>query len=163
MVLKYWIGLTAGRLPPLHELSGCQLLASNLNLALRELTPEQRGTVRVVAVSVDARGDTRAAVRRFVAEHRLLPQFRYLTGSKPELKPIWQAYNLLVEVGRSELVSRSAYVLLLDQKGKPRFLYLCTSGRPTCSAISVDCCARGSYRRRSLQAENPPGRLGTAS
>lgn len=101
----------------------CPLLASNLNLVLRELTGSQRGNVRVIAVSVDPRRDTRAAVRRFAAEHRLLPEFRYLIGSRPELRPIWQAYNLLVEAGSSERVSHSTYALLLDRSGKPRFYY----------------------------------------
>jgi protein SCO1/2 len=101
----------------------CPLLASNLNLALRELTRSQRDNVRVIAVSVDPRGDTRSAVRRFAEEHRLLPEFHYVIGSRSELKPIWQAYNLLVEVGNSELVSHSTYVLLLDRKGKPRLFY----------------------------------------
>ncbi len=57
----------------------CPLIASHLNTALRG---SARGpTTRVLAVSVDPKGDTPAAVRRFVAVHRLLPQFRYLTGT----------------------------------------------------------------------------------
>ena len=35
------------------------------------------------------RGDTPAAVRRFVREHRLVPAFRYLTGSHAQLAPVW--------------------------------------------------------------------------
>jgi len=45
--------------------------------------------VRVIAVSVDPRGDTFASVRRYAKEKNLLPQFRYLVGSKQDLAPVW--------------------------------------------------------------------------
>ncbi|HZS24971.1 MAG TPA: SCO family protein [Gaiellaceae bacterium] len=101
----------------------CPLIASNLGLVLHALPVEQRRQVSVIAVSVDPAHDTRSAVRRFVAEHRLPSQFHYLIGSADELKPIWQAYNLLIDVKSVELVSHTAYVLLLDRSGKPRLYY----------------------------------------
>lgn len=101
----------------------CPLIATQLNLALRALQPAQRSDVRVVAVSVDPAHDTRASVRRFIATHHLLPQFHYLTGTAAELKPVWQNYNLLVESKNVERVAHSAFVLLLDRRGKPRLYY----------------------------------------
>jgi protein SCO1/2 len=101
----------------------CPLIASNLNLALLQLTPAQRREVRVVAVTVDPVHDTRSAVRRFIASHHLLPQFRYLTGIRDELRPIWQGYNLLIQTKSVEQVSHSAYVLLVDRSGKARLYY----------------------------------------
>ncbi len=101
----------------------CPLIATQLNLALHTLPAPARRQVRVIAVSVDPAHDTRAAVRRFIATHRLLPQFRYLTGTPDELKPVWQNYNLLVEAKNVERVAHSAYVLLLDRQGKPRLYY----------------------------------------
>ena len=53
----------------------CPLIASNLNTALRKLTPAERARTRVLAISVDPAGDTRAAVRRFVGQHRLCRSF----------------------------------------------------------------------------------------
>ncbi|MGZ4358406.1 MAG: SCO family protein [Gaiellaceae bacterium] len=100
----------------------CPVIAANLNQALRELGP-RRSAVRVLAVSVDPVHDTPAAVRRYVSAHGLLPQFHYLIGSAGELKPVWQAYNLLVEVRSPERISHSAYVLLLDRRGRPRLYY----------------------------------------
>src|SRR5438876_11150818 len=58
----------------------CPLIAQNLNAALRRLGPK-RDRVRVLAVSVDPAGDTPRAVKRYIAERGLLPQFRYLIGS----------------------------------------------------------------------------------
>jgi protein SCO1/2 len=101
----------------------CPLVASNLGGMLRRLPPAERSEVRVIAVSVDPAHDTRAAVRRFVAEHGLPPQFHYLIGTYDELKPIWQSYNLLISVKSVELVSHTTYVLLIDRRGKPRLYY----------------------------------------
>ena len=39
----------------------------------------------MLAVSVDPKGDTPSAVRHFIAVHRLLPEFLYLTGTVKQL------------------------------------------------------------------------------
>jgi protein SCO1/2 len=96
----------------------CPLIASNLNTALRALPPARRARVRVIAVSVDPWGDTPAAVHRFVREHRLVKEFRYLTGTKEELAPVWQAWNVLVEPKNRERMAHSAFVWLIDARGR---------------------------------------------
>jgi protein SCO1/2 len=101
----------------------CPLLAANLNAALRSLSPNERNGVRVIAVTVDPAHDTPSAVRAFARSHALLPQFRYLVGSKSELQPVWQGYNLVVEPRNAEVTEHSAYVLLIDRAGKPRLTY----------------------------------------
>ena len=100
----------------------CPLIAENLNLALRRLGPRAR-SVRVLAVSVDPKGDTPAAVRRYVAQHRLLPQFRYLRGDRAQLEPVWKAYGVAADANRLALVDHSAYELLVDADGKGRAIY----------------------------------------
>jgi protein SCO1/2 len=113
----------------------CPLTASNLNAALRVLGA-QRSHVRVLAVSVDPRGDTPTAVRHFVAVHRLLPEFRYLTGSAATLRKVWAAYGVksLRQAGESR-VDHTLYTLLLDKTLKARVLYDSTA---TPTAISHD-------------------------
>jgi protein SCO1/2 len=113
----------------------CPLTASNLNAALRVLGT-QRSHVRVLAVSVDPRGDTRAAVQRFVRAHRLLPEFRYLTGSAATLRKVWAAYGVksLAQAG-GDRVDHTLYTLLLDTTLKARVIYDATA---TPTAISHD-------------------------
>lgn len=106
----------------------CPLIASNLNTVLRSLPVPARRGVSVIAVSVDPANDTPGAVRAFVRSHALLPQFHYLLGSRSDLLPVWQAYNLLVETQSVERVSHSAYVLLIDRTGKPRIYYRASVG-----------------------------------
>ncbi len=101
----------------------CPLIAENLNTVLRNLGPDGEG-VHVLAVSVDPRNDKPAAVRKFVAEHHLLPQFRYLMGTAEELAPVWQAYNVLVEPrGTLEQLAHGSFTLLIDAKGAPIAYY----------------------------------------
>lgn len=105
-----------------HCVDVCPLIAENLNATLREIG-HQRSSVRVLAVSVDPEHDTRRAVRAYVREHRLLPQFHYLIGTRAQLKPVWQGYNVLVERRNPDLVAHTASIFLLDRHGRPVLVY----------------------------------------
>lgn len=113
----------------------CPLTAARLNATLAALG-RQRSQVRVLAISVDPRGDTRAAVRHFIRQHRLLPQFRYLTGSAAVLKTVWSHYNVqsLKQAG-GDRVDHTLYTLLLDRSLRGRVLYDATA---TTTAIIHD-------------------------
>jgi protein SCO1 len=100
----------------------CPVIADQLNQSLRELY-HQRSSVRILAVSVDPKGDTPTAVRAFVREHRLLPEFHYLMGKPAQLARVWQAYNVAVLQRNPESVGHSGYIYLLDGHGKPRVFY----------------------------------------
>jgi protein SCO1/2 len=105
----------------------CPLLARRVDAALRLLTRPQRAHVRVLAVSVDPEHDTPGAVRRFLAEHRLLPQFRYLTETRARLRPVWQSYNVLATPRDGEAIDHSAYVALVDRRGELRVTFEASS------------------------------------
>jgi protein SCO1 len=97
----------------------CPLIAENLASAVRRLGP--RGAdVRVLGVSVDPTHDTPRAVRAFISRHRLVPQFRYLVGTRAQLRPVWQAYNVLAAPKPDEAVDHTAYIVLLDRHGLMR-------------------------------------------
>jgi protein SCO1/2 len=100
----------------------CPLIAQNLNSALRRLG-SARKDVRVLAVSVDPKGDTAAAVRRYAAQRGLLPEFRYLIGSRAALRKTWAAWHVLAVQRNPELVDHVAYTALIDRTGKQRVLY----------------------------------------
>jgi protein SCO1/2 len=99
----------------------CPLIADHLNDVLLRLGP-QRSRLRVLAVSVDPRRDTTVAARDFVRAHRLLPQFRYLIGTRKQLAPVWRAYHVGVLI-QGSTVSHSAYQMLIDPRGRLRLLY----------------------------------------
>lgn len=113
----------------------CPLTAARLDAVLAALG-SQRTRVRVLAISVDPAGDTPAAVQRFVREHRLLPQFRYLTGPPATLKLLWARYGVrsLKQAG-GDRVDHTLYTLLLDRALHGRVLFDATA---TTTAITHD-------------------------
>ena len=88
------------------------------SLAMRKL-PD----LRVLAVSVDPKGDTPAAVRNFIRVHKLPANFHYLTGTPAQLAPVWKKFHLGVEGGPKGTVSHNAFELLVDPKGTEQLLY----------------------------------------
>jgi protein SCO1/2 len=100
----------------------CPLIASNLGQAQRQLAASG-ADVSVLAVSVDPKRDTPAAVKQFIRLHRLPPSFHYLTGTRAELARVWKAYGILVRPGDLETVDHAAYEMLVDPKGKARLIF----------------------------------------
>jgi protein SCO1/2 len=100
----------------------CPLTAANLNTALRRLGGE-RSQVAVLAVSVDPKGDTPASIRSFIRHHRLLPEFRYLTGRRTTLEGVWRKYNVAVVRRGPGDVDHTLYTLLVDRDGTARVLF----------------------------------------
>lgn len=100
----------------------CPVIAKQLDSAVRSLGP-QASSVQILAVSVDPVGDTPAQVRRYVQRLRLGPQFHFLVGTKGELAPIWQGYNVAAEGRPSGKVLHAAPVFLIDRSGRARLFY----------------------------------------
>ncbi len=99
----------------------CPLITSNLNTVLRTLGPQ--ANVDVLAVSVDPKGDTPAAVRAYAKSKHLEPAFHYLIGTRAQLRPVWAAWHVLAVDGKANLVEHVAYTALVDPAGKERVLY----------------------------------------
>lgn len=100
----------------------CPLTASNINAAMRLVGPV-RTRVVVLSVSVDPTGDTRRAVKAFIRQHALLPQFHYLTGSKTTLTPVWRAYHVQPVKRGGPDVDHTLYTLVVDRSGRGRVLF----------------------------------------
>jgi protein SCO1/2 len=100
----------------------CPLIASSLNSALAGIGPARKD-VRVLAVSVDPKGDTRGAVRAYARRMHLLPQFRYLTGTRSQLVPVWRSYNVIAVASSPDVVDHVAYTVLVDRAGRRRVMY----------------------------------------
>ena len=99
----------------------CPLIAQNLNGALHQLG--SAANVRVLAVSVDPKGDTPKTVRAYRARLHLVPAFHYLIGTRAQLRPIWAAWNVLAVAESAGLVDHVAYTALVDPRGEERVLY----------------------------------------
>jgi protein SCO1 len=102
----------------------CPLMTSNLRVALGMLGA-RASRVQVIAVSVDPRGDTPAAVARFLRAHEMLGRMRYLIGSAPELARTWSAWKVgsLREAGQPQRIAHSALVYGVGADGTLRTIY----------------------------------------
>ncbi len=72
----------------------------------------------VVAVSVDPRGDTPAAVREWLRRQREPQQFHYLIGSERELAPVWRAWYAAPQIPGDPESAHTAVVWVVDARGR---------------------------------------------
>ena len=105
-----------------HCLDVCPIIAGNLNRALKTPTAKQAG-LTVLAVSVDPKGDTAAAVRKYIAERGLVSSFHFLIGSQSQLAPVWSKFHIGAVAGPMETVTHQSYEFLIDPTGHERLLY----------------------------------------
>ncbi|HEX3518181.1 MAG TPA: SCO family protein [Solirubrobacteraceae bacterium] len=102
----------------------CPLIASNLRVALNMLGA-RASSAQVIAVSVDPRGDTSAAVARFLRVHEMTGRMQYLIGSPRALAHTWAAWDVgsTREVNQPQLVSHSALVYGVSASGRLTTVY----------------------------------------
>ena len=103
----------------------CPLIASNLRVALNLMGPKNAAKVRVIAVSVDPRGDTPKAVAAFLARHGMTGRMQYLVGSAKELAGVWKAWGVGSErdAQQPQLVNHTGLVYGITGKGLRLTLY----------------------------------------
>jgi protein SCO1 len=100
----------------------CPLTAAHITAALDRLGSRRKNVV-ALAVTVDPKGDTKAAIRAYARTHRLPAEFHYLTGSQTALQRIWRLYNVTPVRKGGPDPDHTLYILLLDRKGKTRVLF----------------------------------------
>lgn len=95
----------------------CPLIGAQLRDTLHQLGADA-ARVGVVAVSVDPRGDTPAAVRAWLRREREPAQFHYLIGSQQTLAPVWKAWYASPQVPGDPESAHTAIVWVVDAHGK---------------------------------------------
>jgi protein SCO1 len=95
----------------------CPLIGAQLRDTLQRLGDDAR-RVAVVAVSVDPRGDTPAAVQTWLERQREPRQFRYLVGSRSELAPVWRAWYAAPQIPGDPGSAHTTIVWLVDARGR---------------------------------------------
>jgi len=95
----------------------CPVLASVVARSVDRLTPAERSQVRAVAVTVDPAEDTPANVRRFLRARRAEGRLDYLLGSERELRPLWNALQILPSLDSGHDNLHSAPLRLYNRGG----------------------------------------------
>jgi cytochrome c biogenesis protein CcmG/thiol:disulfide interchange protein DsbE len=100
----------------------CPLTTSAMVDARRALG---RASSSVVLLGVDANPNATAVhdVLSYSQLHGLLGQWRFLTGSLRQLRAVWKAYNIEVEIERGQ-IDHTPALFLIDPRGRLRRVYL---------------------------------------
>ena len=101
----------------------CPLMMNALGAAKRSL--EDPGSMRIVAVSVDPKGDTPKAVKEFLRGRQLTGKVTWLLGTKAQLSPVWSAYNILAKSvpQTPAIIEHVSLIYGIDAKGRIRVGY----------------------------------------
>ena len=70
----------------------CPLMMQGLAAARRSLP--NPSIMKIIAVSVDPKGDTPKVVKEFLRSRELTGKATWLLGTRAELRPVWIAYNI---------------------------------------------------------------------
>lgn len=102
----------------------CPLIASQLRVAQNLLGPAA-SKVQIIAVSVDARGDTPKAVAAFLARRQMTGRMQYLLGSTHELAATWSAWGVGSErdAQKPEFINHSGLIFGVTGSGKRVTIY----------------------------------------
>ncbi len=96
----------------------CPLTAQLMREARSSLGP-QAADVRLVAIDANPVANSVADVRRWSERHRMLHRWLFLTGPDAELRRIWQAYGIDVEMHHDD-VAHTSVVFVIDPSGDVR-------------------------------------------
>jgi protein SCO1/2 len=102
----------------------CPLIMQALGAAKRSLG-KRADELQIVAVSVDPKGDTPRAVKRFLAQRRLTGKVHYLLGTRKQLATVWVAWHITSRAAASdpEQIEHSSAIYGIDGSGMIRTLY----------------------------------------
>jgi protein SCO1 len=122
----------------------CPLMADQIRGALDDLGHD----VPVLAVSVDPVNDTPARASLFLARHGLTGRMRYLLGTSAQLQPVWRNFGIQPQTGGPAVSDHSAYVVLLDGRGRQRVAFPAVKLTPEGLAHDIAALQPGAARAR---------------
>ena len=97
----------------------CPIAASQIAEAMRVLE-DDRGRVLAIAYSVDPENDTPASIRTFLERNDATGELRYVDGSVAELRPVWEAFQILPSYRTGDSNMHSVPVRVYDAEGRWR-------------------------------------------
>ncbi len=108
----------------------CPLMLQALAAAKRELKDPE--SMRIIAVSVDPKGDTPAVVKSFLKKRLLTGEVTWLVGTRAQLRPVWYRYNILVKSlpETPAIIEHASLIYGIDARGRLRVGYPASPLKP---------------------------------
>jgi cytochrome oxidase Cu insertion factor (SCO1/SenC/PrrC family) len=95
----------------------CPVIASVVARTVDRLAAKERAQVRALALSSDPVEDTPASVRRFLASQHAIGRLDYLVGEERDLRPLWNALQVLPSADTGQDTLHSAPLRIYDREG----------------------------------------------
>lgn len=116
----------------------CPLLTGRHVDVQRALTPEQRGAIHFVSVSLDPERDTPEALRRYArARGADLADWSFVTGSPETADPVLRSYGLGVARQPDGNIDHRVLVFLIDREGRVARRFLGLDHEPEALAAAL--------------------------
>src|SRR5580693_1257766 len=100
----------------------CPLTTQSMVLA-KELLGKAGSSVQLLGVDANPDATKVADVMDYSRVHGMINQWDFLTGSLPQLKSVWKAYNIDVQI-ESGQIDHTPALYIIDQQGKLQKVYL---------------------------------------
>jgi len=100
----------------------CPLTAEKLH-QVQLLLGKSAAHVVMLAVSIDPKGDTRAAALHFSQTHQLTINWYYLIGTHDQLSPVWNAYSIYAQDSMNSKITHTDALYLIDKQGRERVFF----------------------------------------
>ena len=103
----------------------CPLILSHLRRAQDLAAAAGAPRPRVIAVSVDPKGDTPGTVRSFVAIRQMTGRMEYLVGSRTALERTWADWGIAARVSKEDpsFVEHAAPIFGIGASGRRLTIY----------------------------------------
>jgi cytochrome oxidase Cu insertion factor (SCO1/SenC/PrrC family) len=100
----------------------CPLTTQSMVLA-KQLLGSAGDQVALLGVDANPAATSVSDVLSYSRTHGMLNEWNFLTGSLPQLKTVWNAYHIAVQVERGQ-IDHTPALFVIDQHGREQRLYL---------------------------------------
>jgi cytochrome oxidase Cu insertion factor (SCO1/SenC/PrrC family) len=107
----------------------CPLTTASM-VEARELLGHAGDQVQLLGVDANPEATSRADVMSYSRSHAMVNQWGFLTGSPAQLRAVWKAYHVYVQIEKGD-IDHTPALYVIDQRGRERELYLTTMAYTT--------------------------------
>ncbi|MGB6457084.1 MAG: SCO family protein [Streptosporangiaceae bacterium] len=102
----------------------CPLTTQSM-LAAKDLLGKAGDQVQLLGVDANPTATSVSDVMSYSQSHGLVNHWDFLTGTLPQLKAVWKAYNIYVQIVQGQ-IDHTPAVYIIDSRGREQKIYLTT-------------------------------------
>jgi cytochrome oxidase Cu insertion factor (SCO1/SenC/PrrC family) len=102
----------------------CPLTTQSM-LAAKDLLGKEGDRVQLLGIDANPAATKISDVMAYSRSHAMINQWDFLTGTLPELKAVWQRYDIYVQVTEGQ-IDHTPALYIIDSRGREQKIYLTT-------------------------------------